>query len=136
MTSKRTSSSRTSSATPAAALEEQSNSSSSADSISVVVPKGDHRASLLAIRDRLAAETDDLTWSKHKNECHCVCGIGDPRSLVALTKRLEETLTAISALPQPERKESAVDRARAAATKRQDELAERRSHRAAGGSAS
>jgi hypothetical protein len=107
-----------------------------ASDIAVVVPKGNHRDSLIAIRDRLAAETDDLTWSKHKNECRCVCGIGDPRSLVALTKRLEEVLAALAALPQPERKESAVDRARAAAAKRADELASRRAHRAAGGSAS
>lgn len=67
--------------------------------IADVVPKGDLRASLIAIRDRLAFETDDLKWSRHKRECNCVCGMTDPRALVALTKRLEETLAAIEALP-------------------------------------
>jgi hypothetical protein len=64
-----------------------------------VIPKGDHRASLIAIRDRLAEETDDTLWAKHKRECNCQCGMGDGRLLVALTKRLSEVLAEIAALP-------------------------------------
>ena len=104
--------------------------------IASTVPKGDLRASLTAIRDRLAAETDDLKWAKHKRECNCQCGMADIRALVALTKRLEETLTAIEALPKPDRKESAVDRVRAATAARRDELAARRAHRESGAPAS
>lgn len=107
-----------------------------ANPISVVVPKGNHRESLISIRDRLAAETDDLKWSRHKRECNCVCGMTDPRALVALTKRLEETLAAIAALPALSVKESAVDGIRAGAAKRRDELAARRANRAAGAPAS
>jgi hypothetical protein len=65
-----------------------------------VVPKGDHRASLIAIRDRLAEETDDTLWARHKRECNCQCGMGDGRLLVALTKRLSEVLAEIEALPE------------------------------------
>ena len=104
--------------------------------ISTVVPKGNHRDSLIAIRDRLAAETDDLQWSKHRSECHCVCGMTDVRALVALAKKIEETLAAIAALPVPDRKESAVDGIVAGAAKRRDELAARRANRPAGSSAS
>jgi hypothetical protein len=104
--------------------------------ISEVVPKGDHRDSLIAIRDRLASETDDLKWSKHRAECHCVCGMTDVRALVALAKKIEETLSAIAALPAPDRKESAVDRVVAGAAKRRDELAAKRANRASGASAS
>jgi hypothetical protein len=107
-----------------------------ANPISTVVPKGDHRASLIAIRDRLAAETDDLKWSKHKRECACVCGMTDPRALVALAKKLEETLAAIAALPVPDRKESAVDGIVAGAAKRRDELAAKRASRTPGAPAS
>jgi hypothetical protein len=104
--------------------------------ISEVVPKGVHRDSLIAIRDRLASETDDLKWSKHRAECHCVCGMTDVRALVALAKKIEETLAAIAALPVPDRKESAVDRVVAGAAKRRDELAARRENRSAGAPAS
>lgn len=99
--------------------------------IADVVPRGDLRNSLIAIRDRLAAETDDLRWARHKRECNCVCGMTDPRSLVALTKRLEETLAAIAALPV-QTEGSAVDNVIAAAAKRRDELAARRAGRDAG----
>lgn len=104
--------------------------------ISTVVPRGDHRESLIAIRDRLAAETDDLQWSKHRSECHCVCGMTDVRALVALAKKIEETLAAIAALPVPDRKESAIDGIVAGAAKRRDELAARRANRTAGAPAS
>jgi hypothetical protein len=104
--------------------------------ISDVVPKGNHRDSLIAIRDRLASETDDLKWSKHRAECHCVCGMTDVRALVALAKKIEETLAAIAALPVPDRKESAVDRVVAGAAKRRDELAAKRANRTAGAPAS
>lgn len=99
--------------------------------ISEVVPKGDLRASYVAIRDRLAAETDHVKWAKHRRECNCQCGMADIRALVALTKRLEETLAAIAALPE-EVKGSAVDNVIAAAAKRRDELAARRTSRDAG----
>lgn len=104
--------------------------------IAAVVPRGELRESLVAIRDRLAAETDDLKWAKHKRECNCQCGMADIRALVALTKRLEETLAAIEALPKPDREESAVDRVRAAAAARRDELAAKRANRGPGASAS
>ena len=67
--------------------------------IANIVPKGDRRASLVAIRDRLAQETDDTLWAKHKRECNCQCGMGDGRLLVALTKRLSEVLVELEALP-------------------------------------
>lgn len=67
--------------------------------IAQVVPQGDLRASLEAIRDRLAFETDDTLWAKHKKTCHCECGMGDGRLLVALTKRLSEVLAELSELP-------------------------------------
>jgi hypothetical protein len=67
--------------------------------IAAIVPKGDRRASLVAIRDRLAQETDDTLWAKHKRECNCQCGMGDGRLLVALTKRLSEVLAELEALP-------------------------------------
>jgi hypothetical protein len=104
--------------------------------IASTVPKGELRASLLAIRDRLALETDDVKWAKHKRECNCQCGMADIRTLVALTKRLEETLAAIEALPKPSKEESAIDRAIAAAAKRQDDLAARRAARQPGSAAS
>ena len=68
-------------------------------SIAAVVPQGDLRASLEAIRDRLAEETDDTLWARHKRECNCQCGMGDGRLLVALTKRLSEVLAELAALP-------------------------------------
>lgn len=99
MTSKRTSNSHTSSATPAGEREESCNSSSSADEIAHVVPSGDRRASLVAIRDRLAKETDDTLWMKHKQECECYCGMGDGRLLVALVKELRSVIAEIETLP-------------------------------------
>jgi hypothetical protein len=117
-------------------MTSQRSSSSSADKISAVVPKGELRASLIAIRDRLAAETDDVRWAKHKRECNCQCGMADIRALVALTKRLEETLAAIETLPKRPEEVSPVDSVVAAAVARRDELAARRAVRDAGGSAS
>ncbi len=133
---RKTSDSPTESATSGAEPAESSNYSSLDNTIASVVPRGDLRASLFAIRDRLAAETDDLRWAQHKRECNCVCGMTDPRSLVALTKRLEETLAAIEALPKVAKEESAVDRVIAATAKRRDELAARRAGRESGSSAS
>lgn len=99
-TSRKTSASPTTRATRRAAPAEPSNSSSSANPISEVVPKGDRRASLEAVRDRLAMETDDLKWSKHRSECHCVCGMTDPRALVALAKEIRTVVAEIAALPE------------------------------------
>lgn len=104
--------------------------------IAAIVPKGNLRASLIAIRDRLAIETDDVKWARHKRECNCQCGMADIRALVALTKRLEETLAAIEALPKQAGEVSAVDRVVAASAARRDELAARRAHRESGTSAS
>lgn len=70
------------------------------DTIASVVPRGDRRDSLIAIRDRLAQETDDTLWAKHKRECNCQCGMGDGRLLVALTKRLSEVLAELAGLPE------------------------------------
>jgi len=44
-------------------------------------------------------ETDDLKWSKHRSECHCVCGMSDVRALVALTKEIRAVVAEIAALP-------------------------------------
>jgi len=96
-------------------------------SIAIVVPKGDRRESLLAIRDRLAQETEDTLWAKHKRECNCQCGMGDGRLLVALTKRLSEVLAEIAALPEPRSEASDLD-------KLADELAPRRATRRAAAS--
>jgi hypothetical protein len=105
-------------------------------SIAVVVPKGDVRASLLAVRDRLAVETDDVAWARHKRECNCQCGMADIRALVALTKRLSEVLAEIEALPKAPREASAVEHVIAAAAAKRDELAARRAHRESGAPAS
>jgi hypothetical protein len=64
-----------------------------------VVPAGDRRASLVAIRDRLAAETSDTLWQRHKDECDCYCGMGDGRLLVALVKELRAVITELDSLP-------------------------------------
>jgi hypothetical protein len=113
-----------------------SNSCSSGNSIAAVVPLGDRRKSLEAIRDRLAQETDDTLWMRHKAECACFCGMGDGRLLVTLAKELRETIRELESLPVVEKGESPVERARSAAAAKRDELAARRAHRGAGGAAS
>lgn len=70
--------------------------------LSTVVSGGDRYRSLLAMRDRLAAEADDSRWAQHKRECVCTCGIGDGRTLVALLKQLHVVLDAIEATPSGE----------------------------------
>lgn len=118
--SRRTSPSRTSDATRDEAPEEPSNSSSSDSSIECVVPSGNRLASLVAIRDRLAAETSDTLWSKHREECTCVCGMGDGRLLVALVKELRAVITEIEGIGKPGEVSTS------------DELAARRQARIAG----
>lgn len=103
--------------------------------ISDVVPAGDLRTSLVAIRDRLAAETDDVKWAKHKRECTCQCGMADIRSLVALSKELRDVMKALEAIPATAA-ETDVDRARKAAAAKVDELARKRADRVTNSSAS
>ena len=86
-------------ATPPAPVEQVAD-----NPISKVVPGGERRASLEAMRDRLALETDDLKWSKHRAECHCVCGMTDPRALVALVKEIRAVVAEIAGLPEVEGK--------------------------------
>lgn len=138
---RKTSSSRTASATCGEEPRQsrRTNSSPSPDSqrtIAQIVPDGDLRASLVAIRDRLAFETDEVQWARHKRECNCQCGMADIRTLVALTKRLEETMAALEALPKAPEEVSEVERVRAASAARRDELAQRRKSRASGAPAS
>lgn len=70
--------------------------------VSDVVPLGDRRASLVAIRNRLAREMDEATWKKHKRDCDCFCGLGDPRALVALAKSISEVMAELDAMPGSE----------------------------------
>lgn len=84
-----------------------------------VVPLGGRRASLEAIRDRLAAETNDTLWQRHKEECECFCGMGDGRLLVAIVKELRAVIAELETLPN------------AAETSTSDQLAARRAARIA-----
>lgn len=88
--------------------------------IANVVPLGDRLDSLKAIRDRLAEETSDTLWNKHKDECSCVCGMGDGRMLVALVKELRAVITEIESMPVAKELSPS------------DQLAERRALRIAG----
>lgn len=96
---RKTSVSPTESVIAAAETGESSNSSLSGERIGDVVPSGDRRASLEAIRNRLAAETNDTLWQRHKEECECFCGMGDGRLLVALVKELRAVIAEIETLP-------------------------------------
>lgn len=91
----------------------------SAESVARVVPAGDRRSALVAMRDRLARETDDTLWMRHKAECRCTCGMGDGRLLVALIKELRDVIRELESLPA------------AKGSSPSDELAERRKARIA-----
>ena len=77
--------------------------------IATVAPLGDRRASLEAIRDRLALETDDTRWAKHKAECRCTCGMGDGRVLVAEIKELRAVMAELETLPTGKEKSTSDD---------------------------
>lgn len=74
----------------------------SESSIADVAPLNDRRKTLLAIRNRLADETDDTMWANHKAQCHCECGMGDGRLLVALVKELRAVEVELASLPATE----------------------------------
>jgi hypothetical protein len=78
-------------------------------SVAEVVPEGNRRASLEALRDRLAAELEDTTWEKHKAECRCVCGMGDGRLVAALSKELRSVLAELDAMPAPPSQKEPLD---------------------------
>lgn len=92
------------------------------DRIGDVVPLGDRRASLEAIRNRLAAETNDTLWQRHKEECECFCGMGDGRLLVAIVKELRVVIAELETLPASAEKSTS------------DQLAARRASRIANAS--
>lgn len=92
------------------------------ESIADVAPGNDRRATLKAIRDRLAEETNDLKWAQHKRECHCTCGITSPAALVALVKELRAVELELAGLPDGKDEVSDLDRLA-------DELAPRRATR-------
>ena len=69
------------------------------ESLSTVVPSGDRRRSLDVMCNRLAEEADETRWATHKNICHCECGIGDGRVLVAVLKELRSAMAERDSLP-------------------------------------
>jgi hypothetical protein len=97
-----------------------------------VVTRGDRRESLEAIRDRLAEEANDTRWATHKSECHCVCGMGDGRLMVAIAKELRAVIAELDALPVA-KEVSELDRNAARVA---DELAAARARRESGSAAS
>lgn len=105
-------------------------------SIADVVPLGDLRASLEAIRDRLARELDEIKWAKHRRECVCICGAADLRALVTVSKELREVMVKLETIPVVAAVESEVDKARAAAAVKNDEMARKRANRRANPAAS
>jgi len=72
------------------------------ESLSTVVTRGDRRQSLQALRDRLAEEANDTRWARHKSECHCVCGMGDGRLMVAIARELRAVIAELDGLPVSE----------------------------------
>lgn len=47
----------------------------------------------------MAEEANDTRWAKHKRECHCVCGMGDGRLMVAIAKELRAVIAELDSLP-------------------------------------
>ncbi len=96
--------------------------------LSTVVTDGDLRRSLVAIRDLLANDADNVAWERHKAECKCVCGMVDGKTRVAIVKELRAVLEAIEALPGG-KEATEVDGIVARASAKRDELAARRKDR-------
>ncbi len=74
------------------------------DSVAQVIPQGDRRDSLVALRDLLAGEVDDAKLATHRRDCVCHCGMADLRALVALTKQISALMAEIDSLPETEGK--------------------------------
>ena len=101
----RTRARRTESATSGEAAAGRSNSSSSdRPSSGAIAARNNRRETLLALRNRLAAELDEDMWAKHKADCICQCGMSDERLIIALTKELRATEAELAALPAEEEK--------------------------------
>src|SRR4051812_4735170 len=74
------------------------------DSVAEVVPRGDRRLSLEAMRDLLAGEVETAKLAEHRRECVCHCGMADLRALVARTKQMSGLMAEIDGLRETEGK--------------------------------
>lgn len=87
-------------------------------SLPEVVAEGDRRASLEAIRDRLAAELDT---DGHKRSCECECGVTatDGRVIAMVAGRLVDVIRELDALPNGREVSTVDDLAARRAARRQ-----------------